>query len=343
MSDPILVWGAGAIGACLGAAFVRAGEAVVFVDAASDHVDAMNAHGLTITGPIAPHHVRVEALQPEQVSGRFRRCILAVKAHHTAAAIADLAPHVASDGFVVSAQNGLNEQVIAAAIGVDRTVGSFVNFGADYLAPGEVLYGGRGAVVIGELDGARTERLAALHRLFMTFDTDAIATDNISGFLWAKLIYGALLFATALTNDSIADILAMERYRPLLTDLAHEVSAASRAEGVRLEAFNGFDPTAFLPDAPSAATWRSFDEMVAHNRKSAKSHSGIWRDLAVRKRRTEVDAQLGPVVETGRRHGIPTPITIGLIAAIHEIEDGRRSLDRANLDALAALVTRAPA
>ena len=49
--------------------------------------------------------------------------------------------------------------------------------------------------------------------------------------------------------------------------------------------------------------------MVAHNRRSAKTHSGIWRDLAIRKRKTEVDAQLGPVVEIGARHGIATPIT----------------------------------
>ena len=46
----------------------------------------------------------------------------------------------------------------------------------------------------------------------------------------------------------------------------------------------------------------SLDALVAHNRRSAKSHSGIWRDLAVRKRPTEVDAQLGIVVTLG-----PTP------------------------------------
>ena len=37
MSDPILIWGAGAVGGSLGAAFVRAGEEVVFVDTAADH------------------------------------------------------------------------------------------------------------------------------------------------------------------------------------------------------------------------------------------------------------------------------------------------------------------
>ena len=43
--------------------------------------------------------------------------------------------------------------------------------------------------------------------------------------------------------------------------------------------------------------------MVAFNRRSAKTHSGIWRDLAVRKRRTEIDAQIGPIVAIGKAHG----------------------------------------
>jgi len=75
--------------------------------------------------------------------------------------------------------------------------------------------------------------------------------------------------------------------------------------------------------------------MAAHNRKSAKSHSGIWRDLAVRKRRTEIDAQLGPVVAEGAALGVPTPCNARLIAMIHEIEDGARSLTRGNLGDLA--------
>ncbi|HEX4768183.1 MAG TPA: 2-dehydropantoate 2-reductase [Lichenihabitans sp.] len=337
MSDPILIWGAGAIGGSLGAAFVRAGEDVLFVDAAADHVAAINARGLTITGPVAPHHVAARARLAEEVTGTFRRSILAVKAHHTESAIAALAPHVAPDGVVVSAQNGLNERVIAARIGAERTIGCFVNFGADYLEPGVVLYGGRGAVVVGELDGAMSDRIASIHRLFQTFDAAATATPNIWGYLWSKLIYGAQLFATALTDDSIADVLATERYRPVLTRLAHEVVAVSRAEGIRLEAFNGFDPTAFLPEASAEETRRSFDAMVAFNRKSAKSHSGIWRDLAVRRRRTEVDAQLGPIVEAGSRHGVPTPVTEGIVTRIHEVEEGRRALAGQNLDQLAAL------
>lgn len=336
-SDTILIWGAGAIGGALGAAFTRAGADVLHVDAAADHVAALNAAGLTLTGPIAPGHVAARAALPDAVRGQFRRCILAVKAHHTAAAIAALAPHVAADGFVISAQNGLNETVIADVVGRERTMGCFVNFGADYLAPGTVLYGGRGAVVLGELDGRSTERLADVHQLFQRFDPAAIATPNIFGYLWSKMIYGALLFGTALTDDSIADVLATAAFRPILTRLAHEVVAVSRAEGVELEPFDGFDPAAFLPEAPVAVTAASFDAMVAHNRRSTKSHSGIWRDLAVRKRPTEVDAQLGPVVTLGARHGIATPVTAAVIARIHDIEEGRRPLDRANLAEIAEI------
>ncbi|MGI3901848.1 MAG: ketopantoate reductase family protein [Janthinobacterium lividum] len=333
-TDPILIWGAGAIGGALGAAFVRAGESVVFVDTAADHVAAIAENGLEITGPIAPGRIQAPAFTPDKVEGTFRRCILAVKAHHTAAAMAALAPHVVADGFVVSAQNGLNEHVIAERVGRARTLGCFVNFGADYIGPGEVLYGGRGAVVLGEIDGADTERLRELHALFRHFDDRAIATPNIWGFLWAKLIYGAMLFATALTDDSIADVLAMPEHRPMLTRLAHEVVAVSRAEGVTLEGFDGFDPAAFVPEATPEHTARSFDAMVAHNRRSLKSHSGIWRDLAVRKRRTEVDAQLGPIVEIGGRHGVPTPVTAAIVARIHDIEEGRRALVVSNLDGL---------
>jgi 2-dehydropantoate 2-reductase len=78
--------------------------------------------------------------------------------------------------------------------------------------------------------------------------------------------------------------------------------------------------------------------MVGHNRKSAKTHSGIWRDLAVRKRRTEVDAQLGPIVTFGARSGVPTPLTARTIALVHAIEEGVRPLQRANLDDLKALL-----
>jgi 2-dehydropantoate 2-reductase len=339
VSGPILIWGAGAIGGSIGAALVRAGEDVLFVDIAVEHVAALNASGIEITGPVEAYRVPAVAVVPEQVRGEHDRIFLCVKAHHTADATRALLPHLSPDGYVASMQNGLNERVIADIAGGKRTIGCFVNFGADYMDPGVVHYGGRGAVVVGELDGSETERLRDLQRLLLRFEDRAALTRNIWGYLWSKMIYGAQLFATALTNEGIADLFAERRYRPLFTRLAREIVAVAAAEGVRLEAFNGFDPQAFLPGAPAAETARSFDDMASHNRRSAKTHSGIWRDLVIRKRETEVDAQLGPAVEIGRRHGIELPITSRIIAFIHEIEAGERPLSTQNLDELARTST----
>ena len=108
----------------------------------------------------------------------------------------------------------------------------------------------------------------------------------------------------------------------------------AEARSVTPESFDGFDPAAYLPSAAADAAERSLDALVAHNRRSAKTHSGIWRDLAVRKRPTEVDAQLGIVVTLGRESGVPTPLTARLVGLIHDIERGTRSQSLETLDAL---------
>jgi 2-dehydropantoate 2-reductase len=331
-----LVWGAGAIGGTMGAYLARAGHDVTLVDTAEEHVDAINHSGLRITGPIATFTQHVPAFTPATLAGEWDIVILATKAQHTEIAARTLLPHLSSAGCVISAQNGLNELAIADIVGAERTVGAFVNFGADYMEPGVILYGGRGAVVVGEIDGRVTPRALAIRDAWRDFDGRAIATPNVWGYLWGKEAYGAMLFATALTNESIADALASLGYRDLYIALAREILAVAAARGVTPEGFDGFDPAAYLPHAAPDAASRSLDDLVAHNRRSVKTHSGIWRDLAVRKRRTEVDAQLGIVVTLGSQAGVATPLTARLVELIHDIENGVRPQSLETLDALAA-------
>ena len=331
-----LVWGAGAIGGTMGAHMARSGHDVTLVDAAVDHVAAINAEGLRIAGPVAPCHVRLEAFTPDAVTGEWEAVMLATKAHHTEAAVLALRPHLAPSGCVISAQNGLNELAIAEAVGASRTVGAFVNFGADYMEPGVIHYGGRGAVVVGEIDGHVGPRVEAIRDAWLDFDDRARVTRNIWGFLWGKEAYGAMLFVTALANESIADALAMPEFRDVYIGVAREALAVASARGVTPEPFDGFDPAAFLPSADGMAAERSLDALVAFNRRSAKTHSGIWRDLAVRKRRTEVDAQVGIIVSLGRDVGVSTPLCARLVTLIHEIEEGRRAQSLDTLRALAA-------
>jgi 2-dehydropantoate 2-reductase len=336
MKERILIWGAGAIGGTVGAWLVRAGYDVSFVDIVPEHVDAIRdpSRGLTITGPVDEFTVHAPASLPADVKGEWSRIFLAVKAHHTRDACEALLPHLAADGYVLSLQNGLCEQAIAQMVGPKRTVGAFVNFGADWMKPGEIQYGNRGAVVVGEVDGSETPRIHTLFEDIRHFEPDAILTDDIFSYLWGKLAYGSLLFAQAVGELGIADCLERPELLPLWRDMAGEVLRVAQAEGVKPRGFNGFDPAAFQPGATQAAARDSVAAMVAFNRPNAKTHSGIWRDLAVRKRRTEVDMQIKPVVDQGREHGIACVKLDALCRMIHEIENGERPLSDRNLNEL---------
>ena len=100
----------------------------------------------------------------------------------------------------------------------------------------------------------------------------------------------------------------------------------ARAEGVKPKPFNGFDPLAFMPEASDDAALQSLADLAVFNSKTAKTHTGIYRDLAVRKRKTEVDPQVGTVAQIAQGHGIDTPLLRRLVELIHDIEDGRREM-----------------
>ncbi|WP_127753633.1 2-dehydropantoate 2-reductase [Devosia sp. 1566] len=323
MTDTILIWGGGAIGGTLGAFMARAGEDVLLVDIVPEHVAAINENGLLIEGPVETFTQPMKAALPAEVTGKFKTVILAVKAQHTEAAIEALRPLLAEDGYVVSAQNGLNELTIGKLIGPERTIGCFVNFGADWLEAGKILLGNRGKVAIGELDGSVTDRMREVHRLFSLYEPDAELTTNIWGYLWGKMGYGGMLFATALTPASMSDNFASAKHAAVFEGLGREVMAVARARGVTPLGFNGFDPAAFMPGSSTEDAKRSIAAMEEHNRHTAKTHSGVWRDIAVRKRKTEVDAQFAIIIDLAKEAGVEAPITKRLVELVHEVENGR--------------------
>lgn len=311
----VVIIGGGAIGGTVGAQMTRAGHDVLLCDTDPVHVASITNCGLRIEGPVNDFIVTIPATTPDGLPERIDRAIVAVKSPHTRAAADLLRERLAPDGYVLSVQNGLTAGHLIDAVGADRVLSSFVNFGADVIAPGRIMQGNIGTFRVGELrGGAITPRVREI--------ADALpyaeATDNVLGYLWGKEAYGAMLWAGAVSTLSIADSLADPRYRPLMVAVAEEILAEAP---VPVESFDGFDPN----DVEG-----SLDRLVAFNRASAKSHSGIYRDLVVRKRKTEIDEMLRDL------HG---PIFSKIGEIIHDIEEGRRVCEVANLDELAAFVT----
>ena len=88
--------------------------------------------------------------------------------------------------------------------------------------------------------------------------------------------------------------------------------------------------------APRSLSKKSIADLAEFNRHTAKTHTGIYRDLAVRKRKTEVDPQIGIIATLGAEKGVPTPALSKLVTLIHDIEDGRRPMAFSTFEELIA-------
>ncbi len=315
----ITIIGAGAIGGTIGAHMIRAGRDITLCDADAAHVAAIREHGLIIEGPVNEFTVAAHAIIPDELPDRIDHAIVAVKSLHTRAAAELLRDRLAPDGYVLTVQNGLTADTIVDAVGLDRVLSSFVNFGADVMAPGRILQGNVGTFRVGELDGGRiTPRVLDLTGALPY----AKPTDNVLGFLWGKEAYGAMLWAGAVSDLTIAEHLEDPRYQPVMIAVAREVLAQAP---VKVESFDGFDPD----DLEG-----SLGRLAEFNRNSAKQYSGIYRDLVVRQRKTEIDEV---------QRDISGPIFDEVARIIRDIEAGRRVNERANLDELATFVAGLPA
>jgi len=329
----LTIVGAGAIGGLIGAHLWRAGHSVRLVDRERAHVAAIQAAGLEVAGH-AQFVAGVPACGPESVTGSIDTLILAVKTLHTEEALAPLVPWLAPDGWVISMQNGLEEGKIAALVGEARTAAAFLSFGGYYDRPGRVVYSGPASLRVGELDGRLTPRVSALARVLSDFHP-AAATANIRGYRWGKLLLGTVYFATAMVDADVVDLLEDADVRRVLSGLVAEGLAVADALGVAVEPVDGFDPRSLRGgQSESAAARATWDAHRAYWRRGVAARTGIWRDLAIRRRRTEAGPILGALVAAAERAGRPVPRVRAMLDLYAALETGARPRDRANLDAL---------
>jgi len=342
----ITIYGSGAIGGVVGAFMANAGEDVLFVDKAVEHVHAMNSTGLRIRG-WKSLQIGARAVVPKDLKGPLGLVFLAVKSQDTEAALDTIAPLAGPDTVVVSLQNGMNPPAIAKRLGAERVVGAFVSFPADWQGPGHIEQGGMGNIWIGEWDGraatertqgGSAERLSRIRQL-LSHAVNAHITDNITGYLWSKQIDCSLLFAQTVGDQTFADTFGNPRYQPVLTALVGEGVGVALAAGVALESFGAFEPLKLRPrtadeEREARAVLNRFADQT---RNQIKVRSGPWRDLAVRSRPTEIDYMVGWVIGEGRRRGIAMPLNEALVQQVKDLERGTRSRGLHNLDELEAL------
>src|SRR5438309_7822640 len=235
---------------------VQAGEDVTFIDPWPTHVDHMRKHGLRVTHAkdVPEFRVPVRALHVTDVQQiakekPFDIAFVCMKSYDTAWATMMIRQYLAPDGYVVSLQNCINEETIAAIVGWSKTLGCIassitVNLPEPGLIHRGAGKGGKAHTVFrtGEVHGRVTPRAEEVCRL-VAFADSAKVTSNLWGERWSKLVANAMQNGlSACTGLPGGEMLKNDPIRRFSTRLGSEAIRVGQALGYELEEILHLDP-----------------------------------------------------------------------------------------------------
>ena len=340
MSMRIAILGVGAIGGVIGGYLARAGRDVTLIDTWPANIERIKADGLTVTALEEEFTVKPAALHLGEVSAArqsFDAVFLAVKSFDTPWMAKFVEPYLAPGGYVVSAQNSINEDAIAAVLGWPRVMGCVVTLGAGMYEPGHgqrTSGADRHALALGEPSGLTTERLknisSVLGECFVTK-----TTTNLWGERWAKLATNCMANALAgITGLKSAEIRQNARVRDTSLDIVVELLHVAEAIGVSVEPISGIPAPLFLEASEGGAKRQELDDRLeAHGRTLAEGRPSLAQDV-MKGRKTEVEYLNGYVVKKGEELGIDAPVNRAVLELTKRVEAGELEPSLSNLDLL---------
>jgi 2-dehydropantoate 2-reductase len=300
----ICVVGCGAVGSLFAANLAQLDDVEVWAyDLARDHVDAINANGLRLSGAgDVVGRLRATADAEELPACDFG--IVATKAMHTEPAIAATA-HAFADGSVCTVQNGLgNEEALAGHVA--RVIRGTTFPAGRVVEPGHVQWDVKGDTTLGPFEPSPAP-LEEVERLAEACTRAGLPTEAVAdarGPQWRKVIFNAATnpigALTGLTHGRVCEDAAL---RKLVSGLVDEGKAVAAAQGIVLDA----DPEELIDHAARPD--------VAYDHKAS-----MLQDVEAR-RATEIDYLNGGIVRFGRELGVPTPLNEAILALVKGLEE----------------------
>ncbi|HXX09744.1 MAG TPA: ketopantoate reductase family protein [Pseudolabrys sp.] len=290
MSAQVLIVGCGAIGGLFAAGLSSVARVTAF-DANTEHVSAINVHGLRIAGK-NPRSVRIGATaDPATLKGiAFDAIIFLVKSKLTAAALAQLRPVLAGNPALVTLQNGMgNAEALLSAPEAVAIRGVTMNSGR-YVEPGCIENLMVGKTWLGPARG-NVHDVQALADLL---NADGMETEIVSdpmGAVWSKFVFNSVMnpLGALMMGDNAARHKSPEM-RALEDDMAAECIAVVRALG-----------------GTFAVPPMEFVEKIRAGEIPVTAHAGSMALDIARGAPTEIDELTGFIVREGERLNIPVP------------------------------------
>jgi len=300
----ICVVGCGAVGSLFAANLAQLDDVEVWAyDASREHVDAINANGLRLSGA----GEILGLLRATSDAQELPPCdfgIVATKAMHTEPAIAATA-HAFANGCVATVQNGLgNEETLAKHVA--RVIRGTTFPAGKIVEPGHVQWDVKGETTLGPYE-PQPAPLEDVQRLADACTRGGMPTSAVSdarGPQWRKVIFNASTNPIgALTGLTHGRVCERPDLRSLVSGLVDEGKAVAAAQGIVLDA----DP----------------EELIDHAAKPevAYSHKASMLQDVEARRTTEIDYLNGGIVRFGREHGVSTPLNEAIWALVKGVED----------------------
>jgi 2-dehydropantoate 2-reductase len=299
----VCVVGCGAVGSLFAANLAQLDDVEVWAyDVSKAHVDAINAHGLRLTG--AGDVVgRLTATTDPAAVPRCDFGIVATKAMHTEGAIAATA-HAFVEGAVATVQNGVgNEEVVARHVA--RVIRGTTFPAGKILEPGVVQWDVKGDTTLGPFESqpAAAEVIAQLADACTRGGMPTESVADARPAQWRKVIFNAATNPVgALTGLTHGRVCERPDLRALVSALVDEGKAVAAAQGIVLDA----DPEELIDHAAKPE--------IAYDHKAS-----MLQDVEAR-RSTEIDFLNGGIGRFGRELGVPTPRNDAITRLVKALE-----------------------
>ena len=331
------IFGVGGIGGIIAGYLARAGRDVTLIDTWPANIDYIKVNGISVTAQDESFTARATALHLGEVAAArpsFDAVILSVKSYDTSWSSMFIEPYLAPGGFIVSAQNSINEDAIAEVVGWPRVVGCVVTLSAAMYEPGRTERTSpseRPAFVLGEPSGLITTRVERMAEVLSAIGASR-TTTNLWGQRWSKLATNSMSNAVAgITGLRSAEVRQEADARRLSIAIAGELLQVASALGVSVEPINGIPADLFLEAPGDGAKWEELEQrMLEVGQTTGTGRPSLAQDV-IKGRKTEVDELNGYVVRRGVEVGIPTPVNEAVVALTRRVESGELKQALSNL------------
>jgi 2-dehydropantoate 2-reductase len=336
----IAVIGIGAIGGILGGYLTEGGQDVTLIEPFwREHAEVMKKDGLTLKGPAGKQTIEVKVLfidDLSQLKERIDILFISVKSNDTVKMLTLLKPYLAKDAWVISPQNGINEDVIIPIVGKANTIGCISYTGGVLLKPGYVM-GHDGSFIIGEIDGQITPRIKELAQILSLVRPTEISA-NIMKERWIKLSQAVMVVPiAAISGLGLRETCQNQKAHRLCARIVSEVIQVARAAGYKLDIVTHIkaDDWKKLARGPVPEASKTIAEVGT--RFVPNATNATTNDIK-QGQPLEIDYTNGYVISKGNELGVPTPVNEHIVSMVRAIESGKIKPSLDTLDELLKLM-----